>query len=180
MYFSVLFVCLEPPSFVKKPEQLNVLSGANITFTSIIKGSSPLEVKWFRGSVELVSGHSCNITLQDSIAELELFDVQPLQSGEYTCQVSNEAGKISCTTHLFVKGLSRLLFLMLLLHLKIIYWLYLTCFLTIVHCRTSQICEESERFECREREKFNLGMHIHGYSTNFSDMEEKWSKINAL
>uniref|UniRef100_A0A8C0IGF4 Ig-like domain-containing protein n=1 Tax=Bubo bubo TaxID=30461 RepID=A0A8C0IGF4_BUBBB len=112
---SVLFACLEPPSFVKKPEPLNVLSGANVTFTSIVKGSSPLEVKWFRGSVELVPGERCNITLQDSIAELELFDVHPLQSGDYTCQVSNEAGKISCTAHLFVKGLSRLLFLMLII-----------------------------------------------------------------
>uniref|UniRef100_A0A8C8AD75 Ig-like domain-containing protein n=1 Tax=Otus sunia TaxID=257818 RepID=A0A8C8AD75_9STRI len=108
---SVLFACLEPPSFVKKPEPLNVLSGANVTFTSIVKGSSPLEIKWFRGSVELVPGERCNITLQDSIAELELFDVHPLQSGDYTCQVSNEAGKISCTAHLFVKGLSGLLFL---------------------------------------------------------------------
>lgn len=111
---SVLFVCLEPPSFVKKPEPLDVLSGANITFTSIVKGSPPLEVKWFRGSVELVPGPRCNITLQDSVAELELFDVHPLESGDYTCQVSNEAGKISCTTHLFVKGLSRLLLLILL------------------------------------------------------------------
>uniref|UniRef100_A0A8C0VRM8 Ig-like domain-containing protein n=1 Tax=Cyanistes caeruleus TaxID=156563 RepID=A0A8C0VRM8_CYACU len=113
---SLLFVCLEPPSFVKKPEPLDVLSGANITFTSIVKGSPPLEVKWFRGSVELVPGPRCNITLQDSVAELELFDVHPLESGDYTCQVSNEAGKISCTTHLFVKGLSRLLLLILLLY----------------------------------------------------------------
>uniref|UniRef100_A0A8C3BK47 Ig-like domain-containing protein n=1 Tax=Cairina moschata TaxID=8855 RepID=A0A8C3BK47_CAIMO len=101
--------CGKPPSFMKKPEPLNVFSGTNITFTSIIKGSPPLEVKWFKGSVELVPGHKCSITLQDSLAELELFDVHPLQSGDYTCQVSNEAGKISCTTHLFVKGLSRLL-----------------------------------------------------------------------
>lgn len=165
---------------MKKPEPLNVLSGANITFTSIIKGSSPLEVKWFRGSVELVPGHRCSITLQDSIAELELFDVDPLQSGDYTCQVSNEAGKISCTTHLFVKGLSRLLFLMFLMLVKMISWFYLICFLPIFYYRTSQICEEGERCKCREREKFNLGMHIYGYSTNFSDMEEKWSKNYAL
>lgn len=107
-------MCLEPPSFVKKPDPLNVLSGDNITFTSIIKGTPPLEVKWFRGSMELTPGHRCNITLEDSIAELELFDVHPLQSGDYTCLVTNEAGKISCTTHLFVKGLFRLQLPMLL------------------------------------------------------------------
>ncbi|XP_059576117.1 titin-like, partial [Alligator mississippiensis] len=100
---SAYLTVREPPSFVKKPDPLNVLSGDNITFTSIIKGTPPLEVKWFRGSMELTPGHRCNITLEDSIAELELFDVHPLQSGDYTCLVTNEAGKISCTTHLFVK-----------------------------------------------------------------------------
>lgn len=99
------YVHPEPPSFVKKPESLQVLSGANITFTSLLKGTHPLEVKWFRGSEELVPGHRCNISLEESVAELELFDVHPLQSGDYTCIVTNEAGKISCTTHLFVKGL---------------------------------------------------------------------------
>lgn len=96
---------LEPPSFVKKPEPLQVLSGANIALTSIIKGTPPFEVKWFRGSVELVPGHRCNISLEESVAELELFDIHPVQSGDYSCFVSNEAGKISCTTHVFVKGL---------------------------------------------------------------------------
>ncbi|XP_026502418.1 titin-like, partial [Terrapene carolina triunguis] len=93
----------EPPSFVKKPDPLQVLSGENITFTSILQGTPPLDVKWFRGSVELVPGHRCNISLENSVAELELFDVQPLQSGDYTCLVTNEAGRVSCTTQLFVK-----------------------------------------------------------------------------
>uniref|UniRef100_A0A8C8R9G0 Ig-like domain-containing protein n=1 Tax=Pelusios castaneus TaxID=367368 RepID=A0A8C8R9G0_9SAUR len=87
------------PSFVRKPDPLQVLSGANITFTSIIQGSPPLDVKWFQGSVELVPGHRCNISLENSVAELELFDVQPPQSGDYTCLVTNEAGQVSCTTH---------------------------------------------------------------------------------
>lgn len=105
---SLLCVSSEPPSFVKKPDPLQVLSGANITFTSILKGTPPLDVKWFKGSVELVPGHRCNISLENSVAQLELFDVQSLQSGDYTCLVTNEAGKISCTTQLFVKGLSGL------------------------------------------------------------------------
>ncbi|XP_026501926.1 titin-like [Terrapene carolina triunguis] len=100
---SAYLTVREPPSFVKKPDPLQVLSGANITFTSILKGTSPLDVKWFKGSVELVPGHRCNISLENAVAQLELFDVQPLQSGDYTCLVTNEAGKVSCTTQLFVK-----------------------------------------------------------------------------
>lgn len=55
-------------------------------------------------------GARCNVSLQDSVAELELFDVDTSQSGEYTCIVSNEAGRASCTTHLFVKGVFAVLF----------------------------------------------------------------------
>lgn len=100
-----MFVCLEPPSFVQKPDAMDVLTGTNVTFTSIIKGTPPFSVSWFKGSSELVPGDRCNVSLEDSVAELELFDVDTSQSGEYTCIVSNEAGKASCTTHLYVKGL---------------------------------------------------------------------------
>lgn len=82
-----------------------MLTGANVTFTSIIKGTPPFSVSWFKGSSELILGDRCNISLEDSVAELELFDVETTQSGEYTCIVSNEAGRVSCTTHLHVKGL---------------------------------------------------------------------------
>lgn len=100
----VCHFCLEPPSFVQKPEAMDVLTGANVTFTSIIKGTPPFSVSWFKGSSELVPGDRCNVSLEDSVAELELFDVETTQSGEYTCIVSNEAGRASCTAHLYVKG----------------------------------------------------------------------------
>lgn len=105
-FSAVCFFCLEPPSFVQKPDAMDVLTGANVTFTSIIKGTPPFSVSWFKGSSELVPGDRCNVSLEESVAELELFDVDTSQSGEYTCIVTNEAGKASCTTHLHVKGLS--------------------------------------------------------------------------
>lgn len=62
-----------------------------------------------------MSDSTCNISLEDTVAELELYEVEPLHSGDYTCRVTNDAGSVSCTTHLFVKGLSRLLLLFLFL-----------------------------------------------------------------
>ncbi|XP_029766379.1 titin-like, partial [Terrapene carolina triunguis] len=93
----------EPPSFVKKPEPSDVLPGTSVTFTSVIRGTPPFKVNWFRGVNELVPGDKCNVYLEDSVAVLELFDVGPLQSGDYTCLVTNDAGKASCTAHLSVK-----------------------------------------------------------------------------
>uniref|UniRef100_A0A8C7A2L9 Ig-like domain-containing protein n=1 Tax=Nothoprocta perdicaria TaxID=30464 RepID=A0A8C7A2L9_NOTPE len=105
LHLSFSLVCLEPPSFEKTPEPLDVLPGTSITFTGVIRGTPPFKVNWFRGANELLPGDKCNIYLEDSVVELELFDVSPLQSGEYTCQVTNDAGRASCTTHLIVKGL---------------------------------------------------------------------------
>uniref|UniRef100_A0A8C9EW27 Ig-like domain-containing protein n=1 Tax=Pavo cristatus TaxID=9049 RepID=A0A8C9EW27_PAVCR len=89
--------------FILTPEPLDVLPGTSVTFTGVIRGTPPFKVNWFRGASELVPGDKCNIYLEDSIVELELFDVTPLQSGEYTCLVTNEAGRANCTTHLTVK-----------------------------------------------------------------------------
>lgn len=96
---------LEPPSFEQTPDSVEVLPGTSLTFTSVIRGTPPFKVKWFKGSRELVSGESCSISLEDFVTELELFEVEPLQSGDYSCLVSNDAGSASCSTHLFVKGL---------------------------------------------------------------------------
>lgn len=110
---NLCFLSLEPPSFVQKPDPMDVLTGSNVTFTSIVKGTPPFTVSWFKGSSELVPGARCNVSLQDSVAELELFDVDTSQSGDYTCIVSNEAGRASCTTQLFVKGWFAILFIQL-------------------------------------------------------------------
>ncbi|OCT63664.1 hypothetical protein XELAEV_18044763mg [Xenopus laevis] len=94
----------EPPSFVRKPDPQEVLPGSNVTFTSVIKGSPPFKVHWFRGNSELQSGNNCNISLNNSFAALELYNVDTMQSGEYTCMITNDAGKDVCTTHLLVKA----------------------------------------------------------------------------
>lgn len=94
----------EPPSIVTKPEPLEVLPGMNASFISVIRGTPPFKVHWFKGSSELISGTTCLIKFKDSAAILELYEVNTTHSGDYTCVVSNDAGKDSCTTPLFVKG----------------------------------------------------------------------------
>lgn len=133
--FHVLHVYVEPPSFVKEPEPLEILPGKNVTFTSVIRGTPPFKVGWFRGARELVRGDRCNIYFEDTVAELELFNVDISQSGEYTCVVSNNAGQTSCMTHLFVKGL-----------LKCIcpsYFLYTDIFVFLL-CLIAMLCHSPE------------------------------------
>lgn len=101
---KMLSLFLEPPSFIEKPQNMEVLPGTNITFSATVKGSAPLKLKWFRGSTEIVSGKGCAVALRGDTATLELFQIAKSHAGDYTCQVSNDAGMDDCSVNLFVKG----------------------------------------------------------------------------
>lgn len=72
----------------------------------IVKGSAELKASWFLNDKELSDGDKYKITFKAGLATLEIIDVNVLDSGNYTCEVSNEAGSESCSTELSVKGLS--------------------------------------------------------------------------
>uniref|UniRef100_A0A8C4S5P7 Ig-like domain-containing protein n=1 Tax=Erpetoichthys calabaricus TaxID=27687 RepID=A0A8C4S5P7_ERPCA len=66
-------------------------------------GTPPMSIKWFKEDNEVITGGACFIRKESLSSFLELHSVKPLDSGKYTCQVSNDAGKVSCTAVLFVK-----------------------------------------------------------------------------
>lgn len=101
----------EPPAFTVESESQEVSPGAKVVMKSAFKGSAPLVVKWFREEKEIFTGGKCSITKDASSSSLELQAVKPSDSAKYTCQVSNDAGKVDCTAVLFVKG--AVLFLLL-------------------------------------------------------------------
>lgn len=116
----------EPPVFTVKPESQDASPGSNVVILSAFTGSAPLVVKWFREEKEIFTGGKCFIKKDASSSSLELHSVKPSDSAKYTCQVSNEAGKVDCTATLFVKG-AVLLFVFFLrkLFTELFFFLYL-------------------------------------------------------
>ena len=95
---------LEPPAFTVKPENLEVIPGCAVSLKSAFTGTAPLAVKWFREEKEISTGGSYFIKKDASSSSLELHSVKPSDSAKFTCQVSNDAGKVDCIAVLFVKG----------------------------------------------------------------------------
>ncbi|TNN69571.1 Titin [Liparis tanakae] len=94
----------EPPVFTVTPDNQDVIPGTTLCFKATFTGTAPLAVKWFREEKEIVSQGSYFIKKDASSSSLELHSVKPSDSSKYTCQVSNDAGKVDCTAVLFVKG----------------------------------------------------------------------------
>lgn len=90
--------------FTEKPVKQDVIPGAKVSFRAAFTGTAPLAIKWFKEEKEIVTGGIYFIKKDASSSSLELHAVKPSDSSKYTCQVSNDAGKVDCTAVLFVKG----------------------------------------------------------------------------
>ncbi|KAJ8012937.1 hypothetical protein DPEC_G00048070, partial [Dallia pectoralis] len=93
----------EPPIFTLKLDNQDVIPGSTVVLKSAFTGTAPLKIKWFREDKEITTGGKSFIKKDDSASFLELHSVKPSDSANYTCQVTNDAGKATCSAVLFVK-----------------------------------------------------------------------------
>lgn len=89
---------------MEKPQSQEVVPNARVQFKALVKGSTPLQIKWFKDSQELLSGANRSVWKDDTSSVLELFSARTSDSGNYTCQISNDVGTATCKAALFVKG----------------------------------------------------------------------------
>ncbi|KAJ8255364.1 hypothetical protein GJAV_G00204040 [Gymnothorax javanicus] len=100
---SMVFV-QEPPSFVKRLEPRVLWKhGVTSRLQCTVKGSPVLHITWFLNDRELIPGEKHKMTFKDGQAVLEIKNACVVDSGNYTCEVLNEAGCESCSTLLTIK-----------------------------------------------------------------------------
>lgn len=91
--------------FVKKMEpKLTWKQGVAARLQCTVKGSPELCIHWFWNDIELSDGDKYKVSFKGGVATLEIINLVVMDSGSYTCEVSNNAGSDSCNTLVAVKG----------------------------------------------------------------------------
>lgn len=103
--FCFFSASAEPPEFVVKlPTTKFVKHGESLRLECKVSGSAPLSVIWYKHDTKVTDGANINTSLVDSLAVLELLSTDFDDDGVYTCEAQNDAGSVSCSTTLSVKG----------------------------------------------------------------------------
>uniref|UniRef100_A0A3B4TD64 Titin n=1 Tax=Seriola dumerili TaxID=41447 RepID=A0A3B4TD64_SERDU len=94
-----------PPVFTKKPsEQIEDMEGKLVKIEGRVSGSQPMSVSWFKDSTEIHSSDKYDISFKSNVAVLCIKSSQMSDSGRYSCQASNEAGRASCDVTVGITG----------------------------------------------------------------------------
>ncbi|KAH0621550.1 hypothetical protein JD844_022945 [Phrynosoma platyrhinos] len=78
---SATYILKEPPSFIKKIEDVTTLAGDMVTLQAVVKGSAPISVTWMKGKDIIKEDNKVKVTFESGIATLQISDVQ-ISSGE--------------------------------------------------------------------------------------------------
>ncbi|NXB05638.1 TITIN protein, partial [Cnemophilus loriae] len=100
---SATYILKEPPSFVKKIENVTALAGDSVTLQAVVKGSEPISVMWMKGKDIIKDDNNVRVTFDHGLATLQITGVQLSSGGKYTCVAENDAGSQSCFGELAVK-----------------------------------------------------------------------------
>lgn len=69
-----------------------------------VSGSQPVTIHWFKDDTEIHSSDKYDISFKSNVAVLCIKSSQVTDSGRYTCQASNEAGRASCDVTVGISG----------------------------------------------------------------------------
>nr|XP_037866814.1 obscurin isoform X5 [Bombyx mori] len=92
---------VEPPSFLKKIGDIEVLRGMSAKFTACATGSPEPDVQWYRNDEKLFPSDRIRMDKESTgLLRLNLSRVEPCDVGTYRCTLTNPHGEASCTAQL--------------------------------------------------------------------------------
>lgn len=89
---------------LKLPAAKFVKQGESLRLECKVSGTAPLKMTWYKHDTKVTDGGNYRTSFVDSVAVLELLSTTFDDDGVYTCEAQNDAGSVSCSTTLTVKG----------------------------------------------------------------------------
>lgn len=87
------------------PKSIDVPVGQSADLECHVTGAQPIHVTWAKDGREIRTGGNYAITFVANTAHLRILRVGKGDTGQYTCQASNDVGKDFCSAQLNVKGI---------------------------------------------------------------------------
>uniref|UniRef100_A0A8D2JKP3 Ig-like domain-containing protein n=1 Tax=Varanus komodoensis TaxID=61221 RepID=A0A8D2JKP3_VARKO len=94
---------ISTPLFDITPESKDLPVGESADFECHVTGAQPIHVTWAKDGREIRTGGNYAITFVANTAHLRILRVGKGDSGQYTCQATNDVGKDFCSAQLNVK-----------------------------------------------------------------------------
>lgn len=79
-------------------------AGKVVKMEARVSGSQPLTITWYKDNQEIYASGKYDISFKNNMAVMCIRDSAVSDSSVYTCEASNEAGKVSCQVSLTVSG----------------------------------------------------------------------------
>ncbi|MEQ2168031.1 hypothetical protein GOODEAATRI_010281 [Goodea atripinnis] len=93
-----------PPTIMAGLKNLTVTEGESVTLECQISGQPAPVIMWFREDYKIESSIDFQITYENGFARMMIREAFAEDSGRFTCTATNEAGTISTSCYLLVKG----------------------------------------------------------------------------
>ncbi|KAL7050000.1 hypothetical protein ACKWTF_003934 [Chironomus riparius] len=91
----------EPPSFLKKIANSEVIHGMKAKFTACVSGFPIPEIEWYKNGNKLFGGDRFKLEAEkNGLLRLIINDVRDTDAGKYTCKARNKHGEDSCSAEL--------------------------------------------------------------------------------
>ncbi|XP_049875609.1 obscurin isoform X2 [Pectinophora gossypiella] len=92
---------MEPPEFLKKIGDIEVLRGMSAKFTACATGTPEPDVEWYRNDERLFPCERIRMDKETTgLLRLTISQVDPTDVGSYRCRIYNPHGEDSCTAQL--------------------------------------------------------------------------------
>lgn len=89
---------------MKVPQPVEGLMGRDVSLYCEMSGSAPFQVAWFKDRKPLMESRKYKMVGEGSSATLHVIGIEPSDTGEYECKVSNSVGSDSCHTLVKLRG----------------------------------------------------------------------------